>query len=103
MTRRVFFRTSAAALGSWALACAAPTVETKPQRVPVQSTSLAAVGYDATARTLDIEFRSGAIYRYREVPAAVFAELLQADSKGRYFAKRIRGQFTYVLLRSSKK
>jgi len=39
---------------------------------------------------LDIEFTSGARYRYFAVPAQVFHDFLAADSKGTFFNRRIR-------------
>jgi hypothetical protein len=55
---------------------------------PIESSSLAAVGYLPLARVLEIVFRSGAVYRYSEVPARAYHDLLEAESKGRYRASR---------------
>ena len=44
---------------------------------------------------LDLEFRSGAIYRYLEVPARTYRELLRAESKGGYFNQHLRNRFAY--------
>lgn len=63
------------------------------ERRPVQSTVLAAVGYDAAKRLLEIEFHSGAIYRYLEVPEEMHRRLLAADSKGHFFGANIRDKF----------
>ena len=63
----------------------------------VESTTLATVGYDEVQKALQLEFRSGAIYRYSGVPAGVHKELLNAASKGSYFNKVIRGRFPYLL------
>jgi hypothetical protein len=52
------------------------------------------VGYDSTEQVLEIEFTSGAVYQYLEVPAAVFEELMHAGSKGRYFNQEIRDDYT---------
>ena len=103
ITRRKSIGGIVALLCVWFVARAPAVVENPPARVPLESTSLASAGYDATARLLEIEFRSGAIYRYREVPATVFAEMMKAESKGRYFAQRIRGKFSCELLRERKK
>src|SRR5882724_7075235 len=51
-------------------------------RVDLQSTSLKAVTYQDQSAHLELEFRSGAIYRYSAVPALVYQELLRAESKG---------------------
>jgi hypothetical protein len=64
-------------------------------RKEVTSSNLASVGYDARAKVLEVEFRSGAIYRYRDVPAEIHAELMSAESKGQYFVRRIRGRFEF--------
>lgn len=65
------------------------------ERKPIQSSDLASVGYDAKHRLLEIEFRSGGIYRYLEVPVEIHERLLAADSKGRFFAAHIRNQFRF--------
>ena len=61
----------------------------------VQSTTLAALAYDEAHETLQLEFRSRAIYRYFGVPARVYEALLAAPSKGKYFNRTIRGKFRY--------
>lgn len=60
----------------------------------VESSLLAAVGYSIHA-TLDLQLRSGAIYRYFGVPRAVFEGLLAAESKGAYFNRNVRNRFPY--------
>ena len=62
-------------------------------RQPVESSVLAAVGYDAGKRLLEIEFHSGAIYRYLEVPDEIHRRLLAAESKGHFFGTNIRDKF----------
>ena len=37
------------------------------QRLPVDSSSLASIGYSAAERVLEVEFRHGAVYRYLKV------------------------------------
>jgi hypothetical protein len=61
----------------------------------VESTTLAAVDYDPAAQMLWLEFRSGAVYCYGDVPLAVYQALLTAPSKGAYFNRHIRGRFEY--------
>jgi len=66
-------------------------------RIPVHSSLLASIAYSVHA-TLDLEFRSGALYRYFAVPSRVFGGLIAADSKGAYFNRNIRGRFPYKRL-----
>jgi KTSC domain-containing protein len=47
-------------------------------RIPVNSAAVAAVGYDGRTRVLEIEFRSGAVYRYYGVPMPVYHDFLRA-------------------------
>jgi hypothetical protein len=66
-------------------------------RVDLQSTSLNAATYrQDQGAFLEVEFRSGAIYRYRGVPEQVYQDLLSAESKGKYFNQHIRNRFTYA-------
>lgn len=80
---------------SFSFAAVAAEPPPREGRLRVDSSSIAAIGYDRQARLLHVEFRSGARYRYREVPEAVFAAFLNAESKGRYFAQYVRGKFAY--------
>lgn len=66
-----------------------------PPRIPLQSSTLASVLYRPTHRQLELEFRSGEIYRYLDVPPHAYNELLAAPSKGFYFNSKIRKQFTF--------
>ena len=68
-------------------------------RKPVQSSDLSSVGYDERRQMLEIEFRSGGIYRYLEVPKETFSGLMESDSKGRYFATHIRDRFRHERIR----
>lgn len=62
----------------------------------VVSTTLAGVAYDHAGNILQLEFRSGAVYRYFGVPAGVHEGLLRASSKGRYFNREIRERFRHI-------
>lgn len=63
------------------------------QRQPVRSSNIAAVGYDASQRLLEIAFHNGRVYQYPGVPASVHANLLRAASVGRYFDTFIKRAF----------
>jgi KTSC domain len=64
------------------------------RRTAVDSTTMLSVGYDSAQQILEIEFNSGVVYQYLEVTAAVFEELMHAESKGRYFNQEIRDDYT---------
>ena len=68
-------------------------------RHPVTSSNLSSVGYDASDRTLEVEFHDGKIYQYFEVPASVYRGLINAPSKGSYFHAHIRTTYRYRRLR----
>ncbi len=69
------------------------------QRRPVQSTVIASVGYEAKGRILELEFQSGAIYRYIDVTEDIFRRLLAAESKGQFFGANIRNKFRSELVK----
>jgi len=69
-------------------------------RVELQSTSLTAATYQEHGAVLELEFRSGAIYRYIGVPEPVYQGLLSAESKGRYFNQHIRNSLPLYQNRS---
>jgi hypothetical protein len=71
--------------------------QTESLRICVVSSMLASVAYSTDA-TLDLEFRSGATYRYFDVPQTVFQGLIAAESKGAYFNRNLRNRFPYQRL-----
>ena len=55
------------------------------QRVSVDSSSIASIGYAREQQVLELEFRqSGEVYQYFDVPADEHAAFLAAESKGTY-------------------
>lgn len=59
-------------------------------RIPVQSSNLASVGYDSSISMLEIEFNNGGIYQYYGVPQEIYEGLMNAGSKGTYFHQNIK-------------
>jgi hypothetical protein len=59
-------------------------------RLPVKSSNLAAVGYDADSKTLEVEFKTGGVVQFSDVPADKAAALQSAESPGAYFHLCIR-------------
>src|SRR5690348_4515312 len=51
--------------------------------VPVESSCIDSVGYEN--EVLEVRFGNGGVYRYFEVPAQLYRQLLAAESKGRFF------------------
>lgn len=60
------------------------------ERVQVESSNLASVGYEPETTTLEIEFHNGGIYQYSGVPEDVHQGLMNAGSKGSYFHQNIK-------------
>jgi len=59
----------------------------------VQSRLLARIAYNYQRTILQLEFHGGMVYQYFQVPHQTYQDLLQADSKGAYFNRRIRNVF----------
>jgi len=63
--------------------------------VNLTSSALARVAYDPRRQRLHVEFRDRSAYVYLDVPPAVYHELLDSQSQGGYFNKRIRNAFRH--------
>lgn len=61
-----------------------------PALVPVESSNIAAVGYLNKSEELYIQFSSGVVYCYQNVRETVFANFLEAVSKGAFFDQQIK-------------
>jgi hypothetical protein len=64
-------------------------------RIPVESRTIASAGYDATTSTMEVAFRSGAVYQYFAVPRSIFEGILASDSNGRFFNQHIRDVYPF--------
>lgn len=62
-------------------------------RIPVSSSNIKSVGYDPVKKTLQVEFQSGAVHSYADVPANLYSHLLAAPSVGHFFHANIRDRF----------
>ena len=66
------------------------------KRRSVESSNLKSVGYDEFLLVLEIEFKSGAVYRYYGVPAEVHDELINAESVGKYFNANVKSKYNFL-------
>lgn len=63
------------------------------ERRKVTSSNIAAVGYDSSTQTLEIEFHGGGAYRYFDVPETVYNKLMEAPSVGKAAKELIIGHY----------
>jgi len=68
-------------------------------RIQVSSGNIRSVGYDVDGKVLEVEFHSGSIYQYLNVPEHEYEGLLNASSKGRYLNTHIKGRYADVQVR----
>jgi hypothetical protein len=66
------------------------------RREAVDSTTMRSVGYESRSKILEIEFQSGEVYQYLDVPERMHKGLLGAKSKGQYFNDEIREEYAFV-------
>jgi hypothetical protein len=71
-------------------------ISSRIARQPVHSRALASVGYSKRLHALEVEFVSGAVYRYSNVPPQVYRDLLSATSKAQFYDTNVRGHFPSV-------
>ena len=68
-------------------------------RVPVQSSIIFAIGYDPETRTMEIDFKTGAVYQYEQVPPELHKDFMESSSKGTFFHFNFKkGKFPYKKL-----
>lgn len=67
-------------------------------RCPAESSCILSLGYLAEHAVLDVEFLTGDVYRYFDVPPNAYTGLLVACSLGAYFNRVVKNRFDYVRL-----
>ena len=65
------------------------------QRVSVESACIASITFSIEENVLQLEFRNGLTYEYFGVPAALYRDLLSAQSKGAFVTRFIRSHFSF--------
>lgn len=65
----------------------------------VASSNIRSIGYETKSETLEVEFTSGSIYQYFDVPENEYERLMNAASKGRYFNQNIKDCYRYKQVR----
>ncbi len=60
---------------------------------PVESGNILEIGYKDLV--LRVKFKGGGLYNYYEVPPEIHEAFIEADSKGSFLSKNIRGAFEY--------
>ncbi len=69
--------------------------EELPEMRPVQSTNLAAIGYDQEAQNLYVQWHDERVSVYEGVPALIASNLESAHSVGQAFNQIIRGKYQH--------
>jgi len=64
-------------------------------RIPVSSSNICSVGYDVSSALLEVEFTTGDIYQYFNVPEYLHRSFLNAASLGQFFNDNIRYSYRY--------
>jgi len=65
---------------------------------PVDSKMILGVRYNEKTYELDVVFRTGEKYRYKNVPNFVYEGLMSAASLGQYMHKKVLGRYKYERL-----
>ncbi|CAG8866942.1 hypothetical protein PS627_02225 [Pseudomonas fluorescens] len=63
------------------------------QMVPVRSSAISAVGYDAITQRMKITFKQGRTYDFCQVPPEVHQGLMNAPSVGVYYGRVIKDRY----------
>lgn len=63
------------------------------ERQAVSSSNIASVGYDENLQLLEVEFHSGLVYQYMNVPSVVFTQLMEASSVGQFFNTYVKNAY----------
>lgn len=65
------------------------------QHVALQSSMIRSAGYETSSQTLEIAYVNGTVYRYFDVPEAIFRNLLDAPSAGTYLSANVIDVFRF--------
>lgn len=69
------------------------TIKTK--RTPVISSCISSIGYSDKERVLEVEFYTGTIYHYYNVPPHEYRSIMNSPSKGGFLKQYIEKRYKY--------
>lgn len=64
------------------------------ERKNIESSNLRSIGFDPDSSTLEVEFKSGAVWQYYDFPESSWYEFEASDSLGKFFHREIKGQYS---------
>jgi len=62
----------------------------------VNSSNIEAIGYDDDNQDLHVQFLSGGVYIYHQVPRQIFEELMSAPSKGSFLNREVKNVYQFT-------
>ena len=65
----------------------------KEQATIVDSSMINRYIYNFAAKTLKVEFNSGALYEYKDVESELYDDLCKSESAGKFFNEKIKNNF----------
>lgn len=65
------------------------------QRISANSSNIKSIGYDPQSAILEVEFTSGDIYHYFNVPEHLYQQFLRASSHGQFLNDYIKYGYRY--------
>jgi len=70
------------------------------QRSVVDSSALNSLGYDPSAKILEVEFRdSGGVWQYFGFSSTAYKKFISSDSLGHFFVTKIKGKYPELRIR----
>jgi uncharacterized protein len=64
-------------------------------RQSINSSNIQSIGYDINSAVLEVEFKSGDVYQYFNVPDSLYQRFLHASSYGQFLNDYIRYNYRY--------
>lgn len=68
--------------------------------IEVNSSNISKVGYENNS--LIVEYKSGALYKYKDFPKNLYENFLKAESKGKYMNSEVKGKFEFEKITDKK-
>ena len=63
------------------------------EREMVASSTILSAGYESASETLEVEFKSGGLYQYYNVPESVYLDFMASDSKGKFLHVYVKSSY----------
>ena len=71
-------------------------------RHPVVADHIESIGYDLPSKTLEVAYKTGAVFQYAGIPEMEYEKLINSPAMDLFMNTHVRGHYEYKMIQASR-